>query len=492
MATLGQLPVELLLDIGDYLTMQDIAVLRQVSRGVSAKISHEPSFAAALHSKTRSVEFSAHSLELFAAMTRPGRPGGALESLVLVGVPPATDRREVCKRNGPPPTYPALRFVPDDPMPADESERCLDHLARALGNLSAHGACRGLRSLALTVDPRGVADPATDWPSVWAAAAQMFRLMLAAMQRGGLRRLGSLDLFTRPTWCSLAVGAFRAEKLRSPLPLSALGGVAQLHVSLSGDPVDDSALPEPSAEEILEKQEATPPHARQAEGLVHFLAAFRSVDDFKLHWYETSSPGFKFTHTREIGLLERLRAPENDALAGLTRCSLQGLKCDGAALLGFLRASPGLRELEMYCVSIGRFRPRGAGAGVDEQPSSSSSASSSTSADVPQTFRPIFDWLARPDTRLLYLRLEGLRDEAMPGLLAFRHEPDDEIDDSDRLGVLRLIRRGEKTTRPINCARMMPSRGLRRDLGRWLWRLRLKFGPVEGRGTFTYPRDDTY
>ncbi|RYO93414.1 hypothetical protein DL762_001113 [Monosporascus cannonballus] len=462
MATLGQLPAELLYDIEDYLTMQDIAVLRQVSRDVSAKISHEPSFAAALHSKTRSVEFSARSLELFAAMTRPGRPGGALEALVLVGVPPATDRRGVCERDGPPPTLPAVpRFVPDDPMPADESERCLDHLARALGNLGAHGACRGLRSLALTVDLRGVAAPAADWPSVWAAAAC-----------GGS---GSLDLFTRPSWCSLAVGDFRAEKLRSPLPLLTLGGVTQLHVSLSGDAVDGSALPEPPAEEILEEEEAAPPHARQAEGLARFFAAFRSADDFKLHWYNTSTLDMEF--------------------------SLQGLTCDGAALLDFLPGLPGLRELEMYYVSIRRFPPRdaGAGVGVDEQPSStlsssSSSPSSSTSADVRQAFRPIFDWLTRADTRLPYLRLEDLQDlqEEAPALLAFRHEPDDEVDDSDQWGEFRLIRRGEKTTRPINYANM-PS--LPRGFGQicWFRRRRLKFGPpAEGRGSFADPRDDTY
>ncbi|RYP93172.1 hypothetical protein DL770_000746 [Monosporascus sp. CRB-9-2] len=86
------------------------------------KISREPWFAAALHSKTRGLEFSARSLELFAVMTRPGGPGRALESLVLVGVPQVTDRRERYEEEQPlakTPSRPAFRA--DEPTPAGES-----------------------------------------------------------------------------------------------------------------------------------------------------------------------------------------------------------------------------------------------------------------------------------------------------------------------------------------------------------------------------------
>ncbi|RYP85940.1 hypothetical protein DL769_000877 [Monosporascus sp. CRB-8-3] len=426
MATPGQLPAELLRAIGDYLTIQEVAALRQVSRDVSAKISRDASLAAALHSKTRSLEFSVRSLELFAAMTPPrgggGRAGRSCWSGAADDRPPRGIREEkpLAERPGRPAVRARRpdargreRAVPRPPHVGHgqpERARRVPGLALAWPRRQPAGRHGPRGRLTKRLD-RGGPDVPPDARGDAAqrpAAARGPRPPHAArLLRPGRRRLPR----------RVAAG---------PAPaLDARRRGAQLHVSLSGDAVNGSALPGPPAEETGEilEEAAAPPHAQQAEGLARFLAAFRSVDDFKLHWDNTSTGDIKFICAGEIGLLQRLRTSGNDALAGLTRCSLQGLMCNSVALLDFLRASPGLQELEMYHVSIERSPPRGAGAGAEEQPPPPSfPSSSSSSADFRQMFRSIFDWLTRPDTRLLYLWLEDPRDET-PALLVFRHEP---------------------------------------------------------------------
>ncbi|RYP09678.1 hypothetical protein DL764_001104 [Monosporascus ibericus] len=378
-ATLGQVPGRTLAQLRRLSYNPEIAALRQASRDMSAKISREPSFAAALHSKTRGLEFSSRFLELFVAMTRPGGPGRALESLVLVGVPRVTDRRERYWRNSPSLRRPVVPpFVPDDPMPADESEHCLEH-PRA-----GHGAAACGRS-GYSTSSRGPA--AAAWPSA-------------------------------------------------------------------------------------------PPRAQQAEGLARFLTAFHSVDDFRLHWYNTSTGDMKITCAGEIGLPERLRAPGNDALPGLTRCSLQGLACDGAALLDFLRASPGLPELGMHASqhraisASGRRRRRRRAATIIIiliirlfLP------------DIPVHFR-----LADPARHPAAVPPTLVPQVLEPALVGCRHEPDDEVDNSEHWGEFRLIRQGEKVTRPVNYAHTTSFSGDFRS--NWWWnRRRSRFGPpLKGRG----------
>ncbi|KAK7749092.1 hypothetical protein SLS62_008487 [Diatrype stigma] len=416
---LEKLPTELLLHIGEFLTAKDTAVLRQVSRNVSAKVSDQGPFASGLRSKTRSVEFSPHSLQLLVEMTRPGRLGTALESLILVGVP--LGRREAV-------THPTTITTADAVLHGaggqgdDDRAMMTALLAEAMRNLKANGEHRGLPSLSLTVDGSAVEDVRREWVCIWAAASQMFHVTLDALRHSDDLPIGALDLFTRPYCCSLSVANFWRDDLDDLLLRQCaptICSVRRLHLSISRErnlfrervwTVGQTALSVPIE-----------PWAPREAGFARFLAAFRSVDDFKIHRYMIYHPdGQRQSAERDWFPQARARG----ALGNLARCSLRGLRVKGGDLLAFVQASPGLREVDMHGVTLDPTQ--------DAEPAVG--------------FRQVFDWLTvRAGSQLRELRLEDLQEKNRR--VVFYHEPDDEVDDSHGWGRFRLTRRGETSAR---------------------------------------------
>ncbi|EMR63963.1 putative f-box domain protein [Eutypa lata UCREL1] len=231
---LEQLPTEILHGIGEFLTAEETATLRLVSRNVSAKVSRGP-FASVLRSKTRLVGFSPRSLQLLVEMTRPGAPGTALESLVLVGVPlgrkgAITSTTTTTTAGGL--LYEAEKENDDDD---DDSASITALLAEAMRNLNANSEHRGLLSLGLTVDGRAVGKLTSGWVDIWTAASRMFHLTLDALRHSGGLNLAALDLFTRPYCCSLSVANFWRDDLDELLRQCSpsIGNIRRLHVSIS-------------------------------------------------------------------------------------------------------------------------------------------------------------------------------------------------------------------------------------------------------------------
>lgn len=449
--TLEQLPTEILHGIGEFLTAEETATLRLVSRNVSAKVSQGP-FASVLRSKTRLVEFSPRSLQLLVEMTRPGAPGTALESLVLVGVP---SRRKGANTSTTTTTTTAGGLLyeaekdNDDDDDDDDRASITALLAEAMRNLNANSEHRGLLSLGLTVDGRAVGKLTSGWVDIWMAASGMFHLTLDALRRSGGLNLAALDLFTRPYCCSLSVANFWRDDLDELLRQCSpsIGNIRRLHVSISrerGRALTIESESESGSSSTV-PEEPWPP---RDEGFARFLAAFRSVDDLKIHRYIILPHGMG--KSPEAGWFRQTRA--RGALGNLTRCSLQGIIVGGGDLLGFVRASPGLRAVEMDGVTVKR-NSSGGGA----------------------SFREVFDWLTtRAGSRLRDLRLEDLQEDRTR--IVFAHEPDDEVDDADGWGRFRLRRRGEASVRrPVRYA---PVEGLQVDWAFRLWvaRDKLKYG----------------
>ncbi|RYP70334.1 hypothetical protein DL771_005541 [Monosporascus sp. 5C6A] len=213
---------------------------------------------------------------------RPGGPGAALESLVLVGVA----RQALDKIVGSPfilsnrhlnayvssisskeiPLVP--HFVPRGPMPAGESKQCLDRLAadgqperarRVPGPALARSLSPSTRGASRTCGRlgRGGADVPPDARGVAAAARP--------------------SATSAPRSCGAPSRSRRSVVWRSCTS------------ALSGDAVNGPAPPEPPAEEAGEilEEAAAPPHAQQASRGPGALprAAFHPVDDSE-HWGE--------------------------------------------------------------------------------------------------------------------------------------------------------------------------------------------------------------
>lgn len=393
MASLQDLPVELVEYIVQDLDLQDIGSLRTACRDMRSKAS-QGRFKTFFISKR--VDLTPEFLERFTSITSPGCLGDLIEHLTLVAVVYNTLGVEATLRNG-------SKYVTEDHqrMKVDlnpeelaaattelqqlrqqhveltrlhNSGGDLKLLAEAFSNIRDHAKGRLLSMSFDTVvsrDRKTRQQPLIggSWKQIWKASARAWRLGLDALGSTSLP-VETLDIYSGVKRCSVTSNEIGVRRNRKGFD-AAFKGLRKISLSVTNRIIDASGLdkrltgdPDDNIDweaeyEQLPKADLLSIASDEANytGPAELLHLAPALEELHLHWYETRVGTLSHSELMYERIFARIVATAQ--LPSLRVCRLRGLYVTGSDLLKFLPNGP-IKDLALenvYLVKGGYWRP---------------------------------------------------------------------------------------------------------------------------------------